>query len=311
MDRALVVDKVKPFGLRKLSQDIKETFVSIDKKSLDVKCGSRTLKLSDRTHIMGVLNVTPDSFSDGGYYIDPALALERALVMESQGADIIDIGGESTRPGAKQVPYEEELKRVIPIIEAVTEKIDIPISVDTYKARVAKLAIESGASIINDISGLRFDPDMAAVAAAMACPIILMHTRGAPADMQLDTTYSSLMDEVVDYLKGGIAIAEKAGVDSNKIIVDPGIGFGKNLNGNLHLIKNLAELKVLGKPVLIGTSRKSFIGSIIDSGPHDRLEGTIAASMFARIEGANIIRTHDVKEAKRAAIITDAILGSE
>jgi len=300
--------KVQPFGLRRIGEKLKESITFINNRSLDVKCGSLVLKLSDRIHIMGILNVTPDSFSDGGSYVDPVHALERALVMESEGADIIDIGGESTRPGAMPVSEEEELKRVLPVIDIVAKKVDIPVSIDTYKANVAKQAVERGASIINDISGFRFDPEMAAAASGLNCPVVLMHTRGTPADMQLDTTYSSLMDEVIDFLKASIAIAEEAGVDSDKIIVDPGIGFGKSVQGNLHLIKNLDELKVLGKPVLVGTSRKSFIGALADAELHDRLEGTLATSMFALIKGADIIRAHDVKEVKRTLDITDAIL---
>jgi len=308
LQQAVCKLKGQPFGLKQLSQDLKEALSSINRYNFDIKYNSGVLRLADKTHIMGVLNVTPDSFSDGGAYLDPALALERAMTMADEGADIIDIGGESTRPGAKEVSSEEELRRIIPVIEAVAKKVDVPVSVDTYKAKVAKRALESGASIINDISGLRFDPEMADVAASMDCPIIMMHIRGTPADMQLNPVYASLMDEVIDYLKWSIAIAQKAGVDPDKIIVDPGVGFGKSFNDNLYLIKHLDELKVLGKPILVGTSRKSFIGGIIAADPDDRLEGTLATSLFAQTKGANIIRVHDVKEAKRAADVTDTIL---
>jgi len=256
---------------------------------------------------MGVLNVTPDSFSDGGLYLNKERALEHGLRMVEEGADMIDIGGESTRPGAKPIDINEELQRVLPVIEALSKRISIPISIDTYKSEVAQRAIDAGAEIINDISGLNFDPHMAKVAAREDIPIILMHIRGTPETMQKDIHYNSIFSEIILYLKDSIQRAEDAGVDPKKIIIDPGIGFGKTVSDNLIIIKNLKEFRILGKPILLGTSRKSFIGKLLNAGPKDRIEGTLSSIAIGVLNGAHIIRSHDVLEAKRAVAIADAI----
>jgi len=257
---------------------------------------------------MGILNVTPDSFSDGGKYFNKERAVEQALRMQDEGADIIDIGGESTRPGAEKISVKEEISRVVPVIEALANKVEIPLSIDTYKSAVAGAAISSGASIVNDISGLRFDPQMPYVAARHNVPVVIMHIKGAPKNMHKDPSYKSLIPEVIDYLREGIEIARNAGVAEEKIIIDPGIGFGKTLEHNLEIIKKLDVFSGLEKPVLIGPSRKSFIGKILGDLPvTERLEGTSAAIAISIFNGANIIRVHDVKEMVRVAGISDRI----
>jgi dihydropteroate synthase len=261
-----------------------------------------------RTAVMGILNVTPDSFSDGSRYLDKGLAVEHACRMAEEGADIVDIGGESTRPGSEAVPLDEELKRVIPVIEAITAKTGVPVSIDTYKAEVARRAIDAGASVVNDISGLRFDPGMAKIVAESKVPLILMHIRGTPRDMQKSPGYEALIPEIMDYLRASIRMAEEAGVDGSNIVIDPGIGFGKTSEHNLLILKDLAEFEALGKPILVGVSRKAFIGRILaDAAPDQRLEGSAAAVSIAIMNGANIIRVHDVKEMAKAAKVADAI----
>jgi len=263
---------------------------------------------SARTYIMGILNVTPDSFSDGGKFLNADDAVAQALRMQEEGADIIDIGGESTRPGAEKVSMDDEIKRVVPVIEALTKKLRIPVSIDTYKSQVAEAAILAGASVINDISGLRFDPDMAKTAAAHDLPVIIMHIKGTPENMQKNPEYTALIPEIRDYLFEGIEIAKRAGVRDDMIIVDPGIGFGKTVEDNLEIINRLDEFSTLGKPVLLGHSRKSFIGKLLGDLPADeRVEGTAAVTAIGIYNGANIVRVHDVKEMKRVAVIADRV----
>lgn len=265
-------------------------------------------EIGSRTLIMGVLNVTPDSFFDKGRFFDKKKAIDHALGMARDGADIIDIGGESTRPGAKEVNVDEELDRTIPVIEALAKKIKKPISIDTRKARVASFALEAGARIINDISALRHDPLMAGVAASRRAVIILMHMKGLPETMQREPRYKNITKEISAYLKESIRIASKAGIKKEDIIIDPGIGFGKTLTHNLEILRCLRTFKSLGYPVCVGTSRKSFIGKILGSdNPEDRLTGTIATSAVAIMNGADLIRAHDVKEAVQASRVTDSI----
>ena len=267
-----------------------------------------TFDFSLKTYIMGILNVTPDSFSDGGLYLNKNRAVEHALRMQDEGADIIDIGGESTRPGSEVVPVKEEIKRVVPVIEELAKKIKIPISIDTYKSDVAKTALEAGASIVNDISGLRFDPKMPEVVAHSKVPVVIMHIKGTPKNMQKNPTYTALIPEIMDYLRKGIEIAREAGIADDKIIIDPGIGFGKTVEHNLEIIKRLNDFSGFEKPILLGPSRKSFIGKILGDLPvTERLEGTAAAIAVGIFNGANIIRVHDVKAIVRVARITDAI----
>ncbi len=266
------------------------------------------LDFSNKTYIMGILNVTQDSFSDGGLYFDKSAAIKKAIQMVEEGADIIDIGGESTRPGAEPVTVEEELRRTIPVIEVLAKEINVPISIDTYKAEVAKKALEAGASIVNDISGLRFDPEMAKVVSEYKVPVVIMHIKGRPKDMQQNPVYEALIPEIMDYLREGIRLAKESGVSEDKIIIDPGIGFGKTFNQNLEIINNLREFTLLEKPILIGLSRKAFIGKILgEAHPADRLEGTAAAVAISIMNGANIIRVHDIKEMVRVARVADAI----
>jgi dihydropteroate synthase len=293
--------------LQPLGQSIKETLKNISKTHYSIRCRKRTLILGKRTLLMGVLNVTPDSFSDDGFFFDKEKAIAHGLRMVEEGADIIDIGGESTRPGSKPLELEEELRRVIPVIESLAKEVDVPISIDTYKSTVAQRAIEAGAEIINDISGLHFDPGLAQVAAKEDAPLVLMHIRGTPETMQKDVHYDSLFSEILQYLKDSIQRAESAGLDPRQIIIDPGIGFGKTVEDNLLIIKNLYEFRILGKPILLGTSRKTFIGKILNTEVGDRLEGTLSSIAIGVLNGAHIIRSHDVLQAKKAIAVADAI----
>lgn len=261
-----------------------------------------------RTYIMGILNVTPDSFSDGGLYFDWEKAVAKAYEMVAAGADIIDIGGESTRPGADPLPLEEELRRVIPVLDRLVREVKVPLSVDTYKAEVARQALEHGATIINDISGLRADPDMARVVARFDCPVVVMHIKGTPKNMQDNPTYEDVIAEVKEYLQQGIELAVAAGLSREKVIVDPGIGFGKNLEHNLKILQCLEEFKTLGQPLLVGTSRKSFIGKILDLPVNERLLGTAATVALSIAKGVDIVRVHDVREMKQVVKVSDAIV---
>jgi dihydropteroate synthase len=303
----LILKLDRYINLQPLGQSLKETLKNISKTHYTIRCRKQTLTLGKRTYLMGALNVTPDSFSDGGLFFDKEKAIIQGLRMVEEGADIIDVGGESTRPGSKPLGLEEELRRVIPVIESLAKKIDIPISIDTYKSTVARKAIEVGAQIVNDISGLHFDPGLAQVVAKEDIPIILMHIRGTPETMQKDVHYDSLFSEIFQYLGDSIQRAESAGLDPQQIIIDPGIGFGKTLEDNLLIIKNLFEFRILGKPILLGTSRKSFIGKILNADVTDRLEGTLSSIAIEVLNGAHIIRCHDVLQAKKAIAVADAI----
>ncbi|MFQ5658328.1 MAG: dihydropteroate synthase [Candidatus Methylomirabilales bacterium] len=256
---------------------------------------------------MGVLNVTPDSFSDGGLRLDPGRAVEHAHQMVEDGADLIDVGGESTRPGSEPVSTEEELRRILPPLRGLVGKLPVPISVDTYKADVAIAALAEGVDIINDISGLGFDPRVAAVVGEAGAGLVLTHIRGTPRTMQEDPKYTDLLGEIRGYLQERIRLAEAHGVHPEAIAVDPGIGFGKRPEHNLILLKRLPELGALEKPILVGPSRKSFIGKVLDLPVEERLEGTAAAVAVAVWQGASIIRVHDVQAMVRVARMTDAI----
>ena len=300
--------KNQPFGLKKLADDLnKQISIFLNPPKYRLKCKNKVFDLSARTRIMGILNITPDSFSDGGKFLDKDQAVKHAIQMQKDGADIIDIGAESTRPGADPVPKQEELDRLIPIIEFLKKEVDIPVSVDTYKSDVAEEALKNGANIINDISGLRFDPEMKNVLAKYNVPVILMHIKGEPKNMQTNPEYENLMDEIYEYLADSINLAETAGIKKENIVVDPGIGFGKRLMDNYEIIKRLSEFNSLGCPVLIGPSRKSFIGKVLDLPPQQRLEGTAAAITVAIQNGAHIIRVHDVKEMARVCRIGDLL----
>ncbi len=273
-----------------------------------MNCRGKQLNYGEYTHIMGVLNVTPDSFSDGGAYVNLETAVSHAKTMVAYGATIIDIGGESSRPGAEPVPAKIELDRVLPVIDAlVSEHLDTVISIDTVKAVVAQQALEAGAHIINDITALRGDAAMAHVAAEMEAGVILMHMKGTPRTMQHKPQYQDVVKEIYAELENWISSAEHKGIDSDRIIIDPGIGFGKTIEQNLHILKHLDEFKRLNKPLLIGTSRKSFIGSLLDLPVTERVEGTLSTVCWSITHGVDIVRVHDVKSTSRAARITDAL----
>ena len=263
------------------------------------------------TLIMGILNVTPDSFSDGGKFIHLDKALSQAQYMEKNGADIIDIGGESTRPGAISVSVKEEINRTIPVIEAIRKISNISISIDTYKSEVAEKALLAGADFINDISGFTFDSRMMEIVKKFDVPVVLMHIKGTPQDMQTNPTYIDVIKDLLEFFSFQINKALDFGIKKAQIIIDPGIGFGKQLNDNFILIRRLKEFSELGFPILIGPSRKSFIGLTLDSPPEYRLEGTLAAVSAGILNGASIVRVHDVKEVKRTVIITDKIMGTD
>jgi dihydropteroate synthase len=269
------------------------------------------LGLGERTLIMGVVNVTPDSFSDGGLYADPERAIAHALALAEEGADIIDIGGESTRPGAVPVPVEVELERVIPVIKGLSKEVKVPISIDTYKAAVAEAALEAGAAMVNDISALRFDPRMSEVLRGCEAPVVLMHMQGEPRTMQENPRYDDVVGEIGAFLRERVAAAVEAGIAPERLILDPGIGFGKTVAHNLEILRRLDELKALGRPILIGPSRKSFIGQLSGAPVGERLPGTIAAVVLGIARGADIVRVHDVRAVKQAVILADAIIRGE
>ena len=260
------------------------------------------------TLVMGIVNVTPDSFSDGGKFFSPEVAIRHASKLITQGADIIDIGGESTRPGAEQVSESEELKRVIPVIEEIrTDNPTILISIDTTKASVAKHAVEAGADIINDVSGLSFDNNMIGIVESFNIPVVIMHMKGNPQNMQLNPKYKDIVNEILDFFKMKINTAIQSGINRSMIILDPGIGFGKTVEHNFELLSRLNEFNVLELPIMIGPSRKSFIGITLDLPPEDRVEGTAAAVSAGVMNGASIVRVHDVKSMKRVVRIIEKV----
>lgn len=296
----------QPFGLPELAATLKTLLISMHKKPEIWRTSQRDLSLL-RPLIMGILNVTPDSFSDGNRYLKPEAAVDRALEMIDEGADIIDIGGETTKPGAPGISAEEEALRVVPVIREITKKISCAISVDTWKSEVARAAVDAGAEIINDISGFTFDPAMPDLAARSGAAVVLMHTRGTPACMQHDTQYDDLLLEVTQGLAQSVGIATQAGVARDRISIDPGIGFAKDAVGNMELLRRLKEFSGFGLPLLIGTSRKGFIGKTLGREVTDRLFGTAATVAIAVANGANIIRVHDVAAMRDAAHMAHAV----
>lgn len=266
----------------------------------------RTIHLG-RPVVVGILNVTPDSFSDGGAYLDPSLAAERAHALAADGADLIDIGGESTRPGARAVSADEEWFRVGPVLERLQGSIPVPLAVDTTKADVARRALDLGVAVLNDVSGLAADPRLAILAAETGAGLVLMHMRGEPRTMQENVEYRDLLGEIRDGLSSSLRLAIEAGCAPAQLVVDPGIGFGKSAQGNLRLLAELGELLALGRPVLVGPSRKSFIGKVLDLPVQDRVEGTVAACVMALERGARLFRVHDVREVRRALDLADSI----
>jgi dihydropteroate synthase len=303
----------QPFGLDRLAHDLSDNLANYQKDEFNLDLGRYKLILRQgKTYIMGIVNLTPDSFSADGLYqglIPKGTVPERVFDfverMVEDGADIIDIGGESTRPGAEPIPVKEELKRTIPIIKKIARKIKVPISIDTYKPEVARQALDNGAVMVNDITGL--NNKMAKIVSKYKAGVVLMHMKGNPRTMQNNPVYKSLIDEITEYLDKAISEAVAWGIDRERIIVDPGIGFGKTLEHNLELLKRLREFKILGRPMLVGPSRKSFLGKILNAGPQERIFGTVSACVLAVKNGANIIRVHDVKAVKEAIKVLNTI----
>ncbi|HPD60559.1 MAG TPA: dihydropteroate synthase [Thermodesulfobacteriota bacterium] len=282
--------------------------VNINQK-LQMHWKGRHIDFSLKTFIMGILNVTPDSFSDGKKFYDTGRAVEQALIIQEEGADIIDIGGESSQPGAKPVPADVELSRVIPVLKAIAQKIKIIVSIDTMKAIVAEAALSEGAEMVNDVSALRADPNMASLLAKQEVPVVLMHMRGTtPQHMQANIRYRNLISEIIEFLTERVSFAQNSGVDHSRIIIDPGIGFGKSIEkDNFTILKHLEKFKSLGKPILVGPSRKAFLGHLLNLSVNDREDATAAAVAVAVLNGANIVRVHDIKKIKRVVRVVDAI----
>jgi dihydropteroate synthase len=299
----------QPFGLDDIAGELRRLLGHLEKNHFVLKTSRRELLLGDRTLIMGVLNVTPDSFSDGNRYFDRERAIERGLRMAEEGADIIDIGGESTRPGAQKVSLKEETARVIPVIEHLSGKLAIPLSVDTTKARVAEKALEAGAEIINDVSAMAGDQKMAPVIRKASAAVVLMHMRGTPANMQSgDLHYDDLTGEILAFLTSAVQKALAAGITRDRLVADPGIGFGKTYEDNCRILNRLDEFRALGLPLLVGTSRKAFIGSVTGEATDQRMEGTAVTVAAAVMNGCHIVRVHDVAAMKKVAAMTDAIV---
>lgn len=298
----------QPFGLARLAGELGEALEHWEQGQKSFKARDVSLPLGEKTYILGILNVTPNSFSDGGKHLDPGEAVEAAKAMVDQGADIIDVGAESTHPGVEPVPAEEEWRRLEPVLSRLVKEIKTPISVDTYKAAVAARALDMGAQIINDVSGLQADPRMAQTVGRAGGSVIIMHWKGDPRVMQDNPTYTSLMDEIIAYLEHGIELAQEAGIKPDSIIVDPGIGFGKTVEHNLEIMRRQRELKILGCPVLMATSRKGFIGKVLNLPVDQRVEGTGATVAVAIANGADFVRVHDVLPARRVADMADSII---
>jgi dihydropteroate synthase len=312
--------RLQPFNLDKLSQELRLAMENYKREKFVLALGSHRLRLGRRTQIMGIVNLTDDSFSGDGLYktcdlpaacgLRPATLeyiVEYAERLVKDGADIIDIGAESSRPGARPVSAKEELERAVPVIKRLVKKIKVPLSVDTCKPEVAKAALDCGVSIVNDITGLR-DKKMARLIAGYKCGVVIMHMKGRPQNMQKNPVYRSLIDEIMDFFHKSINSALDVGIEREKIIIDPGIGFGKTMEHNLTILKSLREFKVLGRPILVGPSRKSFIGKILNAAPDKRICGTLSSSVLAALNGADIIRVHDVKEVRQALKVMEAII---
>ncbi len=300
--------KRQPFGLEETGKKIIETIDNYAKKDFVLRTKRYSIDLEKKSLIMAIVNLTPDSFSQDGLYGAPVdYILSKIENLIEEGADIIDLGGESARPGSRPISAKEELSRIMPVLKRISKKVKVPISVDTRKAEVAKAALENGADIINDISGLK-DKRMPQIISAQKGAVVIMHMLRTPLTMQDNPCYNNLMDEITQDLKLKIDKAQFAGIGRSSIVIDPGIGFGKNLKHNLEILKKLPELKSLGKPIMVGVSRKSFIGKLTGAKVDNRLTGTISACVISRLNGAKIFRVHDVKETKEALLVADKIL---
>ena len=301
--------KKQPECVSRLVPDLSLLDKRFHKPGLAVRIGRRRVDLGARTYVMGILNITPDSFYDGGRFYDPAAALKRALEIEAEGADFLDVGAESTRPGSLPVSPKQQVKRLLPVLRLMRHRLKIAISVDTTSAKVAEAALDEGAQIVNDTSAFSQDSRMADVVAKTGVPCVVMHILGKPKTMQRRPKYKDLMGEIIGWLDAAVEQGVRAGVKREQIIVDPGIGFGKRLEHNYEILRRLKELRSLGRPILIGPSRKSFIGRTLDLEPAERLEGSLSAAVVAAENGANILRVHDVKQTVRALKMADAISG--
>jgi len=302
--------RMQPFGLKGLADEL-EVFLkdyknNHDKKSFSI--GKKKFDLISHTLVMGIINVTPDSFYDGGKYNHKDQAVKRISEMIADGADIIDIGGLSSRPGSKPISLEEELERTIPVVESVSNNFDTLVSIDTYRSEIALEAISAGAHMVNDISAFTMDKNMAGIVADKGVSVTLMHMKGKPASMQKNPQYDNVIDEIYEYLDGKASAAIDAGISPDKIVLDPGLGFGKTLDHNLSILNKISEFSSMGYPIMIGASRKSFIGAVLDLPVEDRLEGSLAAAVWSVINGANILRVHDVAETVRSVKIARAIM---
>lgn len=306
LDRILDKLEKQDFSLPLISSAIKKL---VEVKVNNFSGRNFSFNLENGPFIMGVLNVTPDSFYDGGKFFDVEKAVDRALQMVEEGAAIIDVGGESTRPGATPVSTQEEMARVLPVIEKLALKVNVPISIDTYKAEVAEAALKAGASMVNDISGGRFSKNMKDIVAKYGAGVVVQHIKGKPRNMQKNPQYQDLMAEITDYLRERTRSFEEAGVPSESIVIDPGIGFGKKFEHNFEIIRRIDELKALGYPVLVGHSRKSFIGSVTGAPPQERLEGSLAVAAVLVWKGVDFLRVHDVKETARVIKVVKALKG--
>ncbi len=301
---------VQPFGLKTLSRELKALLeAAFGPEPRLLEAGSYTLEIGGRTLVMGVINTTPDSFSDGGSFDTLEKAHKRASEIAAAGADIIDIGGESTRPGAEPLPLEEELRRTVPLIESLAGELDVPISIDTYKSEVAGRALDAGACILNDITALRFDEKLAPLAAERGAPVILMHMQGEPRNMQENPQYGDVVGDISRFLRERAAAAIQAGISPERLLVDPGIGFGKTVEHNLEILRRIEEFRGLAYPLVLGTSRKRFIGSVLDRPVDQRLLGTAATVAFAISRGVDVVRVHDVEEMVEVVRMADAAAG--
>lgn len=301
----------QPFGLSDIAAQMNFLLLREEESSFKLKCGPRTLLLGRAPVVMGVLNVTPDSFSDGGRYVFTDTAVERALKMAEEGAGIIDIGGESTRPGSDKVTASEERRRVVPVIKKLARTLKVPISIDTYKPETARAALDAGAGIINDITAMRYAGGrMAGVAAEYGVPAVLMHMQGVPKTMQKNPDYGDVVEDIIRFLRQRMDFAAEKGVKPERLLIDPGIGFGKTLGHNLEILKRMKEFTALGRPVVAGTSRKSFIGKALGiEDPRGRLAGSLSSALWCALNGAAVIRAHDVRETVEALRMAGAING--
>lgn len=304
--------RVQPFGLRNLVQPIERALAGLERREFRVSCGTRELDVGGRTLIMGILNLTPDSFSDGGSFLEPDAAMRHAHEMVEAGADLIDVGGESTRPGSEPVDVDEERRRVVRIVERLVAELEVPVSIDTSKAAVAAAAVDAGASIVNDVTALQGDAEMSGVCAQGRVGVILMHMLGEPRTMQQQPEYIDLISEMIGFLEERMASAVAAGIAQESLMIDPGFGFGKNNGHNLEVLRRLGEFRSLDRPIVLGTSRKATIGAVLGGlGTADRVEGTAATVSVGILHGAAIVRVHDVREMARVARMTDAIVAGE